>query len=118
MLHGAPTPRSAVTGLAVMLSTAVTSSTNHKAMIDFIESDEYEAGQFQGILKSNNKQEYIPLLNLFAFPDAAHFGGCLLDHQVPINVAMEEYARQVLLCFCPFCKLEDLWDDNSYVKKF
>ena len=78
----------------------------------------YQAGQFQGILHSRHKNEYIPEINVWAFRDACEFGGLILDETAEISVEMEEYAREVLTCFCPFRTNDDLLVNMSYVQKF
>ena len=91
---------------------------NQKDMIDFDSNDAYDAAAYQGILKSKNKKEYIPDINIWGFPDAADFDGLLLDANSEISIEMEQYAFEVLTCFCPFRTLDDLFLDSSYVKKF
>lgn len=87
-------------------------------MIQFDYSEDYDAKQFQGLLKSTNKTEYIPTFNVWAFPDAAKFGANLFDINANINDSMEEYALEVMLAFCPIRTAQDLELDGSYVHKF
>ena len=44
----------------------------------------------------------------YAFPDAAEFGGSLLDVNSVITESMEMYSKQVLLLFLPFRQLTDI----------
>ena len=72
-------------------------SKNQTNMIYYDANDDtYQAGKFQGILHSKNKNEYIPEINVWAFSDACAFGGLLLDETAEISLEMEEYAREVL----------------------
>ena len=93
--------------------------TNEENMIYYADDNEqYQAGKYQGIIRSQNSIEYIPEINIWGFPDAADFGSLLLDKNGKISQEMEDYALQVLTCFCPLHTVEDLSIDCSYVKKF
>ena len=94
-------------------------NTNQTNMIYYdADNETYQAGKFQGILRSRHKLEYIPEINVWAFRDACQFGGLLLDETTEISIEMEEYAREVLTCFCPFRTIDDLLVNMSYVQKF
>ena len=94
------------------------SKDNQKNMICYHSDESYEAAQYQGILRSKNKREYLPDITVWRFPDAATFGGLLLDSNSDTSPKMEEYAFETLICFCPFQKLEDLMLDLSFLAKF
>ena len=83
---------------------------------DYANESDYQAGQYQGVLKSASK--YLPVLNVWAFPDTCQFDGSLLDPLAPINEHMEDYALEVLVCFCPFRLVDDLHINGSHVLKF
>ena len=91
---------------------------NQEDMTEFDYNEDYEAHKYQGVLKSKNKKEYVPVFNIWAFPDAAKFNGSLLDENVPVNSTMEECALEVLVAYCPHRKLEDLEKNGSHVEKF
>jgi len=91
---------------------------NKKRMINYKPDGTYDAAEYQGILRSQNKREYIPDINVWGFPDASDFDGLLLEANTEITGDMEEYALEVLICFCPFRKLDDLLVNFSYVLKF
>ena len=91
---------------------------NQDRMIYYNNDGSYDAAQYQGILRSKNKTEYIPDINVWSFPDAANFEGKLLDEDSPISSEMEQYALEVLICFCPFRTLGDLMSNYSHVQKF
>ena len=94
------------------------SKNNQEEMIQYELDEDYPAAEYQGILISKSKNEYIPGINVWAFVDAADFGALLLDDNSEITTEMEEYALEVLTCFCPFRTHDDLKHDCSYVKKF
>ena len=94
------------------------SKNNQEEMIHYDCNNNYQAAEYQGILISKSKNEYIPGINVWAFVDAADFGAFLLDETAEITTEMEEYALEVLTCFCPFRTCDDLLHDSSYVKKF
>lgn len=88
-------------------------------MISFNEDDEtYVAAMYQGILPSKNRNEFIPIVNFWNIPDAECFGASLLDKDAVISTQMEEYAFQVLTCFCPLRTLDDILLHGSHVLKF
>ena len=55
---------------------------------------------------------------MWSFPDAANFGGQLLDKNGFVSAEMEEYSLEVLLCFCPFRTYADLMINHSHTNKF
>ena len=94
------------------------SKNNQDEMIHYDCNNDYQAAEYQGILVSKSNTEYIPGINVWAFVDAADFGGLLLDEKAEITTDMEDYALEVLTCFCPFRTHDDLLHNCSYVKKF
>ena len=80
------------------------------------DSEDYQAGKYQGVLRS--AKDYLPILNVWAFPDTCHFGGNILDPLATINEHMEDFALEVLVCFCPFRLADDLRINGSHVLKF
>ena len=110
--------RVGLTDFVVKYHVARKSDYNQKHMLHFEESDTYSAGQYQGILLSKNKMEYIPDINIWGFPDAANFAGKLLDTDSVPCAEMEKYALEVLICFCPFKSFDDLMLNYSHVEKF
>jgi PIF1-like helicase/Helitron helicase-like domain at N-terminus len=76
----------------------------------------YEASNYQGLRRS--LETYIPVFNVWIFPDTSEFGGSILDPNITINAFMEDYALQVLICFLPYRSAADLEIKGSHVLKF
>lgn len=110
--------KESLTNFVLKYHVAIKTERNGADMIDYDCEEEYDAAQYQGILRSKNNIEYIPGINLWMFKDAATFGASILDKNASISQEMEEYAFQVLTHFCPFRTLEDLKINHSYVEKF
>jgi len=71
----------------------------------------------QGI--QQRKKECLLKVFQFDFPDTADFGGSILDPNVPITSAMEQYSKLALLLFCPGLRvLDDILLDHSFTLKF
>ena len=62
--------------------------------------------------------DVLPQFSHWAFPDAAAFGGDLLQMSGSVNSSVEKFCQTVLVLYHPFRNLEDLTVEGSFHRKF
>ena len=99
---------------------------NRKNLLEFVNTPHFMHPSYQpskdnfrqGIKERNYYENVIAKVFQKDFPDAATFGGNILEESNIVTERMEEYSRSVMMLFTPFRSLADLVSENSFTKKF
>ncbi|CAB9504395.1 helicase PIF1 [Seminavis robusta] len=84
----------------------------------FTIDDTEHPGYKKQIIKER-KEPVLAQFSHWAFPDAASFGGDILEmNQYPVPTSVENYCRTILVLYHPFRTLQDLTIDGSFHKMF
>ena len=78
-------------------------------------NDQCEIGKHLVMIRRTHPS--LPAFNVWAVPDSRRFSSDLLTG-LSVDESMEDYALEILVCFCPFRSLEDLSVGGSHVSKF